>query len=48
MKNYYVIYKKYQQPGVSHLVVEAMNKHEAKLKFMESRIKYDYIIEVII
>jgi len=42
-KKYNVVYKKFEKPGLDYFVVEASNKNEAKVKFIESRIKYDFI-----
>ena len=48
MKQYFVVYKSYQKPGLEHFEVDAMDKAEAKMKFLEANIKHDYIIEVIL
>lgn len=48
MKEYYVIYKEYMQPKLGHFIVTAQNKHEAKLAFLSTNIKHDYIIKVIL
>jgi hypothetical protein len=48
MKTYFVIYKLYRQPGLSFLEVKANNKAEAKAVFLESRIKHDHIIKVVL
>ncbi len=48
MKTYYVVYKLYQAPGTSHLEVLANNKAEARMSFLEAKIKHDYIIRVIL
>jgi hypothetical protein len=47
MKTYYIIYKKANIPGTVFYKLEAEHKGDAKLKFKESGIKYDYIIRVI-
>lgn len=47
MSTYFVIYKSFQCPGTEHFEVLAENKNDAKLKFLETGIKYDYIIKVI-
>lgn len=47
MPTYFVIYKLFQQPGTGHFEVLAENKNDARLKFLETGIKYDYIIKVI-
>ena len=48
MKHYFVIFKSYQKPGLEHFEVDALNKDEARKMFLESGIKYDYIIKVIL
>ena len=48
MKEYYVIYKEYKQPKLGHFIITAQNKNEAKLAFLSSGIKHDYIIKVIL
>ena len=48
MKHYFVLYKPYQKPGLLHFEVDAKDKAEAKLKFLEANIKHDYIIKVIL
>jgi hypothetical protein len=48
MKEYYVIFTLPNQPGTGYYKVMANNKHEAKEKFFERRIKYDKIIKVIL
>ena len=47
MSTYFVIYKLFQCPGTGHFEVQAENKNDAKTKFFETGIKYDYIIKVI-
>ncbi len=47
MKTYFVVYKSYQKPGVEHYEVLAENKNHAKILFLETAIKHDYIIKVI-
>lgn len=47
MKDYIVVYKLYKTPGTGGYTCIAQNKHDAKLKFMSSGIKYDYIIKII-
>jgi hypothetical protein len=47
MTTYYVLYKSYQKPGVENFEVLAENKNDAKIKFIESNIKHDYIIKVV-
>lgn len=48
MKEYYVIYKSYQKPGLEHFIVKAKHKDAAKKAFLEANIKHDYIIKVIL
>jgi hypothetical protein len=48
MKHYFVVYKSYQRPGLEHFEVDADNKAEARRMFLESNIKHDYIIKVIL
>jgi hypothetical protein len=48
MKHYIVVYKSYQKPGLEHFKIEAKDKSEAKMKFLEANIKHDYIIKVIL
>jgi hypothetical protein len=48
MKHYFVVYKSYQKPGLEHFEVEAKDKAEAKMKFLEANIKHDRIIKVIL
>lgn len=48
MKHYFVVYKSYQKPGLEHFEVEAKDKTEAKMKFLEANIKHDRIIKVIL
>jgi hypothetical protein len=48
MKEYYVVYKSYQKPGLEHFIVTALNKAEARKLFLEANIKHDYIIKVIL
>lgn len=47
MTTYFVVYKSFQKPGTEHYEVLAENKHDARIKFLESNIKHDYIIKVI-
>lgn len=47
MTTYIVVYKSYQKPGLEHFEVLAENKNAAKIKFLESNIKHDYIIKVV-
>lgn len=46
LRKFYVVYKKYQAPGTDYMIIEAIGKHEAKLKFMASNVKYDSILYV--
>lgn len=48
MKHYFVVYKSFQKPGLEHFEVDAKDKAEAKMKFLEANIKHDYIVRVII
>ena len=48
MKTYYVVYKSFQKPGTEHYEVLAENKHDAKIKFLQTGIKHDYIIRIIL
>jgi hypothetical protein len=48
MTTYLVVYKSYQKPGLEHFEVLAENKYDARMKFLKSNIKYDYIIKVIL
>jgi hypothetical protein len=48
MKEYYVIYKSYQKPGLEHFIVTAEHKAEARKLFLEANIRHDYIIKVIL
>jgi hypothetical protein len=48
MKTYIVVYKKFQEPGLAHFEVKCLNKHEARMKFLEANIKHDTIIKIII
>lgn len=47
MKTYYVVYKLYQAPGLDHFECVAQNKAQARLMFLETGKKHDYIIKVI-
>lgn len=47
MKHYFVVYKSYQKPGLENFGVEAKDKAEAKMKFLEANVKHDYIVRVI-
>jgi hypothetical protein len=48
MKHYFVVYKSYQRPGLEHFEVDADNKAEARMMFLEANIKHDYIIKIIL
>ena len=48
MKHYFVVYKSYQKPGTEHFEVNASDKAQARMKFLEMNIKHDYIIKVIL
>jgi hypothetical protein len=48
MKEYYVIYKSYQKPGLEHFIVTAKHKADARQLFLEANIRHDYIIKVIL
>lgn len=48
MKHYFVVYKLFGVPGLGHYEVDASNKDEAKRKFLDSNIKHDHIIRVIL
>lgn len=47
MKEYYVVYKSYQRPGLEHFIVTAEHKDAARRIFLEQNIKFDYIIKII-
>ena len=47
-KHYFVVYKSYQRPGLEHFEVDAANKAEARMMFLEANIKHDYIIKIIL
>ena len=48
MKEYIVVYKLFQKPGLGHKTYQAENKNDAKNKFKASNIKHDCIIRVTI
>jgi hypothetical protein len=48
LKHYFVVYKSYQRPGLEHFEVDAINKAEARMMFLEANIKHDYIIKIIL
>lgn len=48
MKEYYVVYKSYQKPGLEHFIVMAKHKADARRIFLEQGIKHDYIIKIIL
>lgn len=48
MKDYYVIYKSYQKPGLEHKIIQALNKDDARKKFLMMNIKYDSIIKIVL
>lgn len=48
MKDYYVVYKSYQKPGVEHKIIQALNKDDARRKFLTMNIKHDSIIKIIL
>jgi hypothetical protein len=48
LKHYFVVYKSYQRPGLEHFEVDALNKAEARMMFLEANIKHDYIIKIIL
>lgn len=48
MKDYYVVYKSYGKSGVEHKIIQALNKDDARQKFLMMNIKHDYIIKIIL
>jgi hypothetical protein len=48
MKNYYVIYNSYRKPGVEHKIIQALNKKDARQKFLTMNIKHDSIIKIVL
>lgn len=48
MKDYYVVYKSYQKPGLEHKIIQALNKDDARKKFLMMNIKYDSIIKIVL
>lgn len=48
MKDYYVVYKSYRKPGLEHKIIQALNKDDARQKFLEMHIKHDYITKIIL
>ena len=48
LKTYFVVYKLFQKPGLAHLEVLAKNKAEARMRFLESNIKHDHIVRVML
>lgn len=48
MKDYYVVYESYQKPGVEHKIIQALNKDDARQKFLTMNIKHDSIIKIIL
>lgn len=47
MKAYFVVYKRYLVPGTSYQEILADGKGAARISFIESGIKHDYIVKVI-
>lgn len=48
MKNYIIVYKLFQKPGIGHETISAENKNDAKMRFKSKNIKHDSIIRIII
>jgi len=48
MKDYYIVYKAYRKPGVENQIIQALNKDDARKKFLMMNIKHDSIIKIVL